>query len=176
MLCASSNGPGENRDEMNSGCGVMCFYFTCATGTFLPHHCWTATPWKHLIADPPCAGWGSICLIGFERTTLCFQVSLQISVWSTLSPVTPAQLFRRPQRRYCIVHTSAPPPRCFYGLSYTSVHPCCPYARACVQYWSLVFNFGWMARLSPPVCCPPPLHPSTGSKWSSPHSSSDNLF
>lgn len=141
-------------------CRVRCF--TCATIVLL-HRCWTAAKWKHLISDPPCADGRTTCPIWFKSSTSCFQVSLQTSVWSAISPVTPARLLPRPLRRCCIVHTSAPPPHCFYGLSSTSVHPCCPYASACVQYTrvcsqplSLALNFGWMARLLPAV-----LHLST---------------
>lgn len=104
-------------------------------------------------------------LVGFKSSTLCLQVNLQTSVRSSLLPVaTCAQLLPRPQRRFRIVLTSAPPPpRCSDGLSSTRVLPCCPYAGACVgcthvssQPSSLAFNFGWMARLPPAV-----LHLST---------------
>lgn len=76
-------------------------------------------------------------------------------------PVTPARLL--PPLAETLLHRShlsaaATLLACCYGFSCTSVHPCCAYARACVQYsrassqpLSLAFNFGWMARLPPAV-------------------------
>lgn len=140
--------------------------------------CWTAAKRKHLIGDLPCADRGATSLV-FRLAGRLFS-SVYRNALASYSRTTSSSTCRdviasfTPQRRRHVA--------CM--LLWFFVHISASVLRICKSMCSILacllttLKSGFQFRLDgpPPACCPPPLQPSTGCKWSSPHSSPDNLF